>query len=120
MEIKGKLIQLLPLQTGTGKNGMWKKQDCILEIPGQYPKKLCFSIWGDKIQESILQIGNELTVSFDIESREYNGRWYTEVRAWKIEGETKTSNTANSLGSVPPPSIDDFIPDSNASDDLPF
>lgn len=85
MELKGKLIQLLPLQTGTGKNGEWKKQDVIVETEGQYPKKVCISIWGDKINTSQLQIGKLLNISFDIESREYNGRWYTDVKAWRIE-----------------------------------
>jgi hypothetical protein len=86
MELKAKLIQLLPLQTGSGKNGPWKKQDVIVETEGTYPKKVCISIWGDKIDASQLQIGKMLTISFDIESREYNGRWYTDVKAWKIEG----------------------------------
>ncbi|MBC7873853.1 MAG: DUF3127 domain-containing protein [Ferruginibacter sp.] len=85
MQLTAKLIQLLPLQTGTGKNGQWKKQDIIVETEGQYPKKLCVSIWGDKINESQLQTGSTLDISFDIESREYNGRWYTDVKAWKIQ-----------------------------------
>src|SRR3569832_774754 len=85
MQLTAKLIQLLPLQTGTGKNGQWKKQDIIVETEGQYPKKVCISIWGDKINESVLQVGSQLNVSFDVESREYNGRWYTDVKAWKIE-----------------------------------
>lgn len=86
MELKAKLIQLLPLQTGTGKNGEWKKQDIIVETEAsQYPKKVCVSIWGDKINTSQLQIGKTLVISFDVESREYNGRWYTDVKAWKIE-----------------------------------
>ena len=80
----GTIIALLPLQTGQGKNGQWRKQDIIIETQDQYPKKVCISIWGDKINESQLQIGNELNVSFDVESREYNGRYYTEVKAFKI------------------------------------
>lgn len=85
MQLTAKLIQLLPLQTGTGKNGQWKKQDIIVETEGQYPKKVCISIWGDKINESMLKVGSMLTISFDVESREYNGRWYTDVKAWKVE-----------------------------------
>lgn len=85
MQLTGKLTQLLPLQTGTGKNGQWKKQEFIVETESQYPKKVCISIWGDKINDSQLQIGNNLKIDFDIESREYNGRWYTDVKAWKIE-----------------------------------
>ena len=85
MQLIGKLIQLLPLQTGTGKNGAWKKQDIIVEIEAQYPKKICISIWGDKISESQLQPGSQLKIEFDIESREYNGKWYTDIKAWKVE-----------------------------------
>lgn len=85
MQLIAKLIQLLPLQTGSGKNGTWKKQDIIVETDGQYPKKVCVSIWGDKINESMLKVGNQLNISFDVESREYNGRWYTDVKAWKVE-----------------------------------
>lgn len=85
MQITAKLHSLLPLQTGTGKNGTWKKQDIIVETEGQYPKKICISIWGDKIDESKLQPGNMLRIDFDVESREYNGRWYTDCKAWKLD-----------------------------------
>lgn len=85
MDIKGKVIQLLPLQTGQGKNGEWRKQDFVIETDAQYPKKICLSAWGDKIDEQALQVGNEITVFFDLESREYNGKWYTDAKAWKIE-----------------------------------
>ncbi len=97
MQLTAKLIQLLPLQTGAGKNGQWKKQDIIVETEGQYPKKICISIWGDKINESQLQPGAQLAISFDVESREYNGRWYTDVKAWKIEaaGAAKADSSAN-------------------------
>ena len=85
MELTAKLTQLLPLQISSGKNGEWKKQDIIVETDGQYPKKVCISIWGDKINDGQLQIGNLLKIDFDIESREYNGRWYTDIKAWKME-----------------------------------
>ena len=85
MQLSGKLTQLLPIQTGSGKNGEWKKQDIIVETDGQYPKKVCISIWGDKINEGPLQIGNLLQIDFDIESREYNNKWYTDIKSWKIE-----------------------------------
>jgi len=95
MQLTAKLIQLLPLQTGTGKNGQWKKQDIIVETEGTYPKKVCISIWGDKINEAVLQVGSQLSISFDVESREYNGRWYTDVKAWKIEA-AGAANTSSS------------------------
>lgn len=85
MQLTAKLAQVLPLESGVGRNGEWKKQSIIVETEGQYPKKVCVSIWGDKINPGQLQLGNMLTIDFDIESREFNGRWYTDVKAWKIE-----------------------------------
>ncbi len=86
MELQGKIIQLLPVVTGQGKNGEWRKQGFIIELPDPtYPKKLCLSLWGDKIPEPMHQVGVTVKVNFDIESREYNSRWYTECKAWKIE-----------------------------------
>ena len=84
MQIKGTIIALLPLQIGQGKNGEWKKQEFIIETSGQYPKKVCITAWG-KTVDYVPSIGTEVNVSFDIESREYNGRYYTEVKAFKIE-----------------------------------
>ncbi|RZM15715.1 MAG: DUF3127 domain-containing protein [Pedobacter sp.] len=121
MDLTAKLVQLLPLQKGTGKNGEWKKQDIIVETDGTYPKKVCVSIWGDKINEQILQVGNTLKISFDVESREYNGRWYTDVKAWKVEsaaggGDSSSASSYN----------DDrgdgggFVSQSSNEDDLPF
>jgi hypothetical protein len=122
MQITAKLVQVLPLQTGSGRNGEWKKQDIIVETPGAYPKKICISIWGDKINPSQLQAGNNLNIEFDVESREFNGKWYTDVKAWKIEAADARTNSA-----VPQPPIpDDYsFPEPPAlpaedRDDLPF
>lgn len=116
MEISGTIISLLPLQTGQGKNGnAWKKQEFILETAAQYPKKVCISLWGEKVDQNKINIGDKVVASIDVESREYNGRWYTDVRAWKI------ANQAASRGNdMAPPPADEFIPDSAGSDDLPF
>jgi hypothetical protein len=115
MQLTAKLIQLLPLQTGAGKNGEWKKQEIIVETAGQYPKKICISVWGDKIDNNKLKVGNVLKIDFDIESREYNSRWYTDVKAWKVDVEGGKSN-----GSTPeyePPMVDTS---SQSDDDIPF
>lgn len=115
MQLTAKLTQLLPIQIGTGKNGEWKKQDIIVETDGQYPKKVCISIWGDKINESQLQIGKLLKIEFDIESREYNNKWYTELKAWKIEiANNSIQNPTENL-----PKIED-IESNNEDDILPF
>ena len=85
MQLTAKLSQVLPMESGMGKNGEWKKQSFIVETEGQFPKKICFTSWGDKFNAAQWQPGLQLTVDFDIESREFNGRWYTDVKAWKIE-----------------------------------
>lgn len=119
MEVSGTVIALLPEVTGQGKNGMWRKQEFILEIPSQYPKKVCISLWGDKIDQSNLQVNDSVTASIDVESREYNSRWYTEVRAWKVEKAGATGGGAPySAGSNPVPPVTTFTEDE--SDDLPF
>ncbi|SBW00199.1 DUF3127 domain-containing protein [uncultured Dysgonomonas sp.] len=123
MQLTAKLIQVLPVQTGMGKNGEWRKQSIILETDGMYPKKVCMTFWGDKINESILQIGNILDVSFDVESREYNGNWYTDLRAWKVEpAGTSQHAPTQSYGQASQPTQAatpvDFSGDSG--DDLPF
>ena len=115
MKLTAKLTQLLPLQTGTGKNGSWKKQDIIVETDGQYPKKLCVSVWGDKINQCQLQIGNVLKIEFEIESREYNGKWYTDIKAWEIESiDSKNILGVKETSSLPP------FEKPEESDDLPF
>ena len=84
MEIKGKIIELLSEKSGQSANGEWRKQEYILETDGQYPKKICFMAWGDKIDQFNIQKGETVAVEVDLESREYNGRWYTDVKAWKV------------------------------------
>ena len=118
MELSGTVIALLPEVTGQGKNGMWRKQEFILEIPSQYPKKVCISLWGDKIDQADLNVNDSVTASIDVESREYNSRWYTEVKAWKIDknGATASSGSSSSGSALPP--VTTFTEDE--SDDLPF
>ena len=113
MQLTAKLSQLLPVQTGEGRNGPWKKQDIIVETDGQYPKKICISIWGDKINPDILTEGRDLDISFDIESREFNGKWYTNLKDWKIEA-------IGGQDAPPPHTDDDFVPPAETEDDLPF
>jgi len=118
LELQGKFIQLLEKQSGAGKNGsQWEKQDFIVETMEQYPKKVCISAWGDKVNEvSGVRPGDVLKVSFNVESREYNGRWYTDLRAWRI------SREGASQPSVPgPPSFDEIAPMGGEElNDLPF
>lgn len=85
LKVEGKVVKILEEQSGKGKNGPWKKQDFILETGGEYAKKICITQWGDKIDKFDVQEGEEITVYIDIQSREYKGNWYTDVKAWKVE-----------------------------------
>lgn len=131
MEITGKIIAVLPEQGGISKTGNeWKKQEYVLETHDQYPKKVCFQLFGaDRIAQAAIQPGEELTVSFDIDSREYQGRWFTNINAWKVE-RPGTAPAPSAPGSMTPenfapasaptaPAAPDFGP-ANPIDDLPF
>lgn len=96
MEISGKVIECLPLKSGQSAKGEWQKQEYVLETASEYPKKVCFMVWGDKIDQFSIKQGESVTVSIDLESREYNGRWYTDVKAWRV---SRGDNLANDLQS---------------------
>ena len=118
LEISGKVSHILPLESGEGKNGTWKKQYIVVEyMDGSYAKKVCIMLWGDKTDAARnMKPGSEIKVAFNVESREYNGRWYTDVKAWKID-------ILASGGAAAPSEPAFSTPDnySNAPDnDLPF
>ncbi len=125
MDVKGRLIQVLPLQTGTSKAGnSWSKQEFVIETEEQFPKKVCFTLFGDKV--SLLEkfsVGDEMEVAFNLESREFNGKWYSNINAWKISSAQSTQEQPNfSRADIP-----DEIPappnnqyDAEAYNDLPF
>ena len=140
MEIQGRIILALPEVSGVSKSGnSWKKREYVLETHDTYPKKVFFNFFGDRADQYPLNAGDEVTVSFDLESREFNGRWYTDVRAWKAE---KTAAPAAAMGAAPmsgapyPPVPGDMsqqmpggypapsqpadISGGDATDDLPF
>lgn len=85
LEITGKVIQILPLQEGVSKAGKpWKSQMFVLETGGQYPKKVPIKLFGDYVDRFPLQVGQDVTASLDIDGREWEGKWFAEVRAWNI------------------------------------
>lgn len=86
MQITGTLIKSLKLETGTGQKGIWKKKQYILETKDQYPKKICITAFGKSIPHMDINMNSEVTLTVDIESREYNERWYTDIKVWKVEG----------------------------------
>ena len=123
LEITGKVIAKLPQQSGQGKNGTWIKQDFVIETQDQFPKKVCISLWGDKAKElDAFAIGETLKAGINIESREFNGKWYTDVKAWRID----KAGSSNNSDQAPMPTNDSlppFLDPSNTfepTDDLPF
>ena len=121
MEIRGKIIKQLPLRSGEGRNGTWKIQEYVLEYGDRYPKILCFSLRGEKVDQYPLNIDEEVTVSFDVESREYNGKYYTDVKAWKIDRNAGApqQNAPQAAPAAPAAPAANFSND-NSNDDLPF
>lgn len=88
MEIIGKVISVLPLQQGVSArtNNPWSIKTIIIETQEQYSRKVAIEIFGDqRIADNPCEVDQIVTVSFDLESREFNGRWYTSVRAWKVQ-----------------------------------
>jgi hypothetical protein len=130
MEIIGKLIQKMPMQSGISKTGnSWQKQEFVIETLEQYPRKICANLWGERTAVlEALNIDDKVVMSFDLESREFNGRWYTDVKASKIDpvganpyqaqptaAAAPTANPINELPQEP-----DTFTDEGRSDDLPF
>ncbi len=117
MEINGKIIQALQEMSGNGRNGVWRKRDYILETEGQYPKKVCLTVWGDKIDQFAMQEGDDITAGIEVESREFNGRWYTDVKVWRVD--KKGGNHPQNENSATNPDVSTFNDDSG-EDILPF
>lgn len=116
MEINGTIKQILPLKTGEGKSGTWKRQDIVVEYGDKYPKLVCITLWGDQADTPGLLVNSRITAHVDVQSREYQGRWYTDVKAWKIDPEAATAEDPFAEEPLPPP----VQPEDSDSDDLPF
>ena len=119
-EIRGRLISLLQPKSGSGSNGQWLIQEFIVETMDQFPKKICFEAWNDKanIIKSI-NPGTEVQVAFNPESREYNGRWYTSLKVWKIDiaGNSQSQSVQQNFENHPPMPTE---PPPMSDGDLPF
>jgi hypothetical protein len=114
LKITGTVQQVLEEASGEGRNGPWRKQEFILETEGNYPKPVCLVVWGDSIDQFGIRTGERITASIDLQSREYNGRWYTDVKAWKVERDSATG------GPPPIPPNEPFPEPPGDDDDLPF
>lgn len=124
LQLKGTVEQVLEEQSGEGKNGPWRKRDFILKTQGDYPRQICITQWGDNIDKADVQEGEELVAHIDIQSREYKGNWYTDVKAWKIEKGSSDPQATSMPGkggsesgkTEPSPSEEIF----DVDDELPF
>ena len=148
LEIDGRIARKLNVQSGTSARGAWEKQEFVLEIQeGSFPSQVCMNVWGaDKVRElEKYQVGDRVKVAFNLSSREYNGRWYTDVRVWRIEPVSDDGASAQQYGSAarngsaqggvsrqgapsyggqmsqaPMPTADDMPAELDGDDDLPF
>jgi hypothetical protein len=121
LQIKGKIQQILKPESGVSRAGKdWKKQEFVLESNEQFPKKICFSILNDRLSllEKIKQ-GDEVEVYFNLESRDYNGKWFHNINVWKLE---KVSADQNQPDTLPEYRLEDIPPEpaGQDNDDLPF
>ena len=136
LEIEGTLAQKLPVQSGNSARGPWAKQEFILEYPdGNFTAKACFTAWGqEKVQDlDKYQVGDKVKVSFNLKSREYNGRWYNDLQIWKIAPagaqpaapaqpapQARPAAQAPAYPQAPAPTLEDMPADSEGAEDLPF
>ena len=137
MDLTGRIIAVLPAQSGVSARtgNSWMSQDYVIEVPGQYPKRCVFRIFGeDRIKQFNLQMNEDVTVQFDIDAHEYQGRWFNDVRAYNIiRGQVAPAAAAPVAGGEPfppqaaaapaaeapfPPASD--APAEGSADDLPF
>ena len=96
MEIKGKIIAVLPAKSGTSARGQWQTQQYVLETEEQYPKRLLFDVFGeDKIKQFSIKQGECVKVSYDPRAEDKNGHWYGSNRAWNVERENATESSPN-------------------------
>lgn len=143
MEIEGTIVLDLPLQEGISKAGnAWKKKEWVLETGGMYPRKVKFHVFGNRVDELRFEVGKAYRISVDVESREFQGRWYTDVNAYAAQpmdmaapqqpmaggfgqpaaapafGQLDAGATPN-FGTASAPAFDP-LEGGNKSDDLPF
>lgn len=136
MELSGKIIAALPARAGTSSRtgNQWKSQDFVIETHDQYPRRCVFTVFGeDRLKEFNIEVGKEMTVSFDLDAHEYNGRWFNDIRAWRAvpagEGAAPAQAAAAAApaaaaaapaGNVPFPAASEAPAASDPADDLPF
>ena len=128
MEFEGIVYKILPPTSGTSARGEWKRQDVVFELPQEFSRKICVTFFNKDHEVAQLHEGAAFIVSVNVESREYNGRWYTDVRAWRIQPK-QTADPASASYSAPAPAVPYAPPAEDTTaykanteevDDLPF
>ncbi len=119
MELNGKIIKVLPLQSGESARGKWQKQEIVIEVDGKFPKKVCVSLWGDLISNNQFEEGKMISLEADVESREYKDRWYTEVKAWRVN-RSEFDQSEQPARRQSAPAAEPASPYNDINDDLPF
>ncbi len=127
LNVTGRVLQILPLQQGTSKAGKpWKSQMFVLDTGGQYPKKIPIKLFGDSVDKFPLQVGQEVTASLDLDGREWEGKWFAEIKAWNIVyagAQSAQTATAPTATPQPAPTAQPATPapaTPQESSDLPF
>ena len=122
MDINGLVYKILPVQSGTSARGEWQKREIIIEQPDEFNRKVCVTFFGDKAAEAAsLREGDKVSISINIESREYNGRWYTNVNAWRINQTPAAATPPAAPVAEEAPFKEPAMPaTADAVDDLPF
>lgn len=133
MDIEGRIVRKLNVQSGTSSRGPWEKQEFIVEYQeGNFPTQVCMNVWGSEKVKDLgrFQVGDKVRISFNLSSREFQGRWYTDVRAWRIElaeapqhaAQTSGGQYGTQYGPVPqaPTPVADDLSEPLSDDDLPF
>lgn len=117
LNVTGRVLQILPLQQGTSKAGKpWKSLVFVLETGGQYPKKIPIKLFGESVDKFPLQVGQEVTASLDLDGREWEGKWFAEIKAWNI-----VYAGAQTAQTVPAPTAQPTTPATpQESSELPF
>lgn len=125
MEFEGVVYKILPATSGTSARGEWKRQDVVFEMPQEFSRKICVTFFNKPDDVARLREGMACSVSVNVESREYNGRWYTDVRAWRVQPKAAAAPSAADYPPMPdtPPAESapqSYKPSAEEVDDLPF
>lgn len=122
MEFEGKVVQILAPTSGTSARGPWQRQDVLFEMVQEFSRKLCVTFFNKPDDVAKLKVGESYMVSVNVESREYNGKWYTDVRAWRLQSKQQAPQAAPTMPDMPPLATEEpYTTASSAEvDDLPF